>query len=225
MSLPLAAEAERLAAEGKTAAYVAVDGRPAGLFALADTLKPSARPAVAKLRRQGLRVVMLTGDNARTARAVAGEAGIDEVVAEVLPGDKAEVVRRLQAEGRRVAMVGDGINDAPALAQADVGMALGTGTDVAMASADIALISGDLEAVVAARELSRRTIRTIRQNLFWAFVYNVVGHPGRGGGPLSVLRHPARSHDRLGGHGHELGLRREQLPEAPAGEVLIRLRR
>jgi len=174
---PLAAEAAKLTAVGKTSAYVAVDGRPVGLFALSDTLKPSARPAVAKLRRQGLRVVMLTGDNARTARSVAGEAGIDEVVAEVLPGDKAAVVQRLQAEGRRVAMVGDGINDAPALARADVGVALGTGTDVAMASADVALISGDLEAVVAARELSRRTIRTIRQNLFWAFAYNVVGIP------------------------------------------------
>ena len=174
---PLAADAAKLAEAGKTSAYVAVDGRPVGLFALSDTLKPSARPAVEKLRRQGLRVVMLTGDNARAARYVAGEAGIDEVVAEVLPGDKADVVRRLQSEGRRVAMVGDGINDAPALARADVGVALGTGTDVAMASADVALISGDLEAVVAARELSRRTIRTIRQNLFWAFAYNVVGIP------------------------------------------------
>jgi Cu+-exporting ATPase len=174
---PLAAPAERLAAAGKTVAFVAVDGRPAGLLALADTLKPGAREAVAALRRTGRRVVMLTGDNARTAGALAAEAGIDEVLAEVLPGDKAEVVRRLQEEGRRVAMVGDGINDAPALAQADVGLALGTGTDVAMASADITLISGDLGTVVAAVELSRRTIRTIRQNLFWAFVYNVIGIP------------------------------------------------
>jgi P-type Cu+ transporter len=174
---PLAQEAERLAALGKTVALVAVDGRPEGLLGLADTLKPGARDAIAKLRAAGRRVVMLTGDNAVTARALAAEAGIDEVQAEVLPGDKAETVRRLQAEGRRVAMVGDGINDAPALAQADVGVALGTGTDVAMASADVTLISGDLGAVVAAVELSRRTIRTIRQNLFWAFVYNVVGIP------------------------------------------------
>jgi Cu+-exporting ATPase len=173
----LATAAGRLAAEGKTVALVAVDGRAAGLFALADTLKPGAREAVETLRRSGLRVVMLTGDNVRTARALAAEAAIDDVQAEVLPGDKAAAIRRLQQEGRRVAMVGDGINDAPALAQADVGLAIGTGTDVAMASADITLISGDLGTVVAAVELSRRTIRTIRQNLFWAFVYNVVGIP------------------------------------------------
>jgi Cu+-exporting ATPase len=173
----LAAPAERVAGEGKTVAFVAVDGKLLGLFALADTLKPSARPAVEKLRRSGLKVVMLTGDNARTARSMAAAAGIDEVIAEVLPGDKAEIIRKLQAEGRRVAMVGDGINDAPALARADVGLALGTGTDVAMASADITLISGDLGAVVSAVELSRRTIRTIKQNLFWAFAYNVVGIP------------------------------------------------
>ncbi len=174
---PLVARAESLAGEGKTTAFVGVDGRLAGLIALADTLKPSARPAVEKLRGMGLAVIMLTGDNRRTAAAVAAEAGIDDVIPEVLPGDKAEVVRKLQAAGKRVAMVGDGINDAPALAQADVGMALGTGTDVAMASADITLISGDLGAVVSAFELSRRTIRTIKQNLFWAFVYNVVGIP------------------------------------------------
>jgi len=173
----LAEAAARLAGEGKTIAFVAVDGRSAGLLALADTLKQGAREAVDKLRQSGRRVVMLTGDNVLTARALAAEAGIDDVQAEVLPGDKAEVIRRLQAEGRHVAMVGDGINDAPALAQADVGLALGTGTDVAMASADITLISGDLAMVPAAIELSRRTIRTIRQNLFWAFVYNVVGIP------------------------------------------------
>jgi Cu+-exporting ATPase len=174
---PLSEAAERLAGEGKTVAFVAVAGRPAGLLALADTLKTGAREAVERLRGLGRRVIMLTGDNALTARALAAEAGIDEVRADVLPGDKAEAVRGLQAEGRRVAMVGDGINDAPALAQADVGVALGTGTDVAMASADITLISGDLGTVVAAVALSRRTIRTIRQNLFWAFVYNVVGIP------------------------------------------------
>jgi Cu+-exporting ATPase len=174
---PLVVSAESLAGEGKTTAFVGVDGRFAGLIALADTLKPSARPAVEKLRGMGLAVIMLTGDNRRTAGAVAAGAGIDDVIPEVLPGDKAEVVRKLQAEGKRVAMVGDGINDAPALAQADVGMAIGTGTDVAMASADITLMTGDLAAVVSAFELSRRTIRTIKQNLFWAFVYNVVGIP------------------------------------------------
>jgi Cu+-exporting ATPase len=176
-ALPLAGSAESAAATGKTVAYVAVDGRPAGLIALADTLKPGAREAVEKLRRTGLRIVMLTGDNIRTARSLASQAGIDEVFAEVLPGDKAKIIKELQAEGSRVAMVGDGINDAPALAQADVGMALGTGTDVAMASADITLISGDLGAVIAAFGISRRTLRTIKQNLFWAFVYNVVGIP------------------------------------------------
>jgi Cu+-exporting ATPase len=173
----LSPEAGRLAGAGKTVAFVAVDGRAAGIFGLADTLKDGAREVVAALHRSGRRVVMLTGDNARTARALAEEAGIDDVRAEVLPGDKAEVIRGLQSEGRRVAMVGDGINDAPALAQADVGLALGTGTDVAMASADITLISGDLGAVVSAVELSRKAIRTIRQNLFWAFVYNAVGIP------------------------------------------------
>jgi Cu+-exporting ATPase len=174
---PLADQAEKLTREGKTTAYVTADGRLAGLLALADTLKPSAGAAVAKLRERGLAVIMLTGDNRKTAAAVAVQAGITDVIPEVLPGDKAAVIRKLQAEGKRVAMVGDGINDAPALAQADVGMAIGTGTDVAMASADITLMAEDLGAVVSAFELSRRTIRTIKQNLFWAFAYNVVGIP------------------------------------------------
>jgi Cu+-exporting ATPase len=174
---PLAEAAGKLAGEGKTLAVVTAAGRRAGLIAFADTLKPGARDAVGRLKGMGLRIVMLTGDDARTARSLAAAAGIDEVYAEVLPGDKAKVVKGLQAEGKRVAMVGDGINDAPALAQADVGMALGTGTDVAMASADITLISGDLGGVVAAFGLSRQTIRTIKQNLFWAFIYNVIGIP------------------------------------------------
>jgi Cu+-exporting ATPase len=174
---PLASAADKLAGEGKTVAFVAAEGRLLGLLGLADTLKPGAARAVGQLKSQGYRVVMLTGDNERTARSVAAEAGIDDVVAEVLPGDKAQAVARLQSSGERVAMVGDGINDAPALARADVGLALGTGTDVAMASADITLISSDLEAVVTAVGLSRRTIRTIKQNLFWAFAYNVIGIP------------------------------------------------
>ena len=169
--------AESMAAEGKTMAFVAREGRAIGLLAMADTLKPSARPAIEKLRRRGLEVVMLTGDNPRTARSIAAAAGIDHVIPEVMPGEKAEVIRRLQAEGKHVAMVGDGINDAPALVQADIGIAVGTGTDVAIESSDITLISGDLETVASAIELSRRTIRTVRQNLFWAFVYNVVGIP------------------------------------------------
>jgi Cu+-exporting ATPase len=173
----LAKKAEELALEGKTGAFVLADGKPAGLLAFADTLKETAAGAVGKLKEMGLEVVMLTGDDRRTAEAIARRAGIDRVIPEVLPGEKAGVVRKLQSEGKKVAMVGDGINDAPALVQADVGIAIGTGTDVAMESADITLISGDPDGVAAAVELSRRTIRTIRQNLFWAFVYNVVGIP------------------------------------------------
>jgi len=173
----LVLQAEDLALEGKTSAFVAVEGRPAGLLALADTLKETAAGAVAKLKKMGLEVIMLTGDDRRAAQAVARGLGIERVIPEVLPGEKAEVVRTLQGEGKRVAMVGDGINDAPALVQADLGIAIGTGTDVAMESSDITLISGDPAGVVSAVELSRRTIRTIRQNLFWAFFYNVVGIP------------------------------------------------
>jgi Cu+-exporting ATPase len=173
----LGAAAAELAARGRTPVFVAVDGRPAGLLAVADPIKPGARGAIAGMKRMGLEVVMLTGDHPRTAEAVAREAGIDRVVAGVLPEGKVAEVRRLQEGGAVVAMVGDGINDAPALAQADVGIAIGTGTDVAMEASDVTLMRGDLEGVVSAIALSRRTMRVTRQNLFWAFVYNVVGIP------------------------------------------------
>jgi Cu+-exporting ATPase len=169
----LDAAAERLEGEGKTAVEVAIDGQAAGLIAIADTLKAEAPEAVGELKRLGLEVAMLTGDNRRTAEAIAREAGIDRVLAEVLPDDKVDEVRRLQEGGRRVAMVGDGINDAPALAQADIGIAIGTGTDIAMEASDMTLISGDLRGVWAPIELSRQTMRTIKQNLVGAFAYNV----------------------------------------------------
>jgi P-type Cu+ transporter len=166
-----------LASAGKTAIYAAVDGRLAGVVAVADTIKEGSPAAVRALKDLGLEVVMITGDNARTAEAVARQVGIDRVLAEVLPQDKALEVRRLQDEGKLVAMVGDGINDAPALAQSDVGIAIGTGTDVAIEAADVTLISGDLRGVVSALALSRATMRNIRQNLFFAFVYNAIGIP------------------------------------------------
>ncbi len=168
---------DRLASEGKTPMYAALDGRLAGIIAVADVLKPGSRAAVERLRGMGIEVVMITGDNRKTAAAIARQAGIDRVLAEVLPEHKSHEVRKLQGEKRIVAMVGDGINDAPALAQADIGIAIGSGTDVAMESADIVLMRSDLMDVPTAIDLSRRTIRNIRQNLFWAFGYNVIGIP------------------------------------------------
>jgi len=174
---PLRDHATRLAGEAKTPVYVAVDGALAGLLAVADPIKPTSRDAIAALRARGIDVVMLTGDNQRTADAVAREAGIDRVVAGVLPEGKVREIERLQQAGRVVAMVGDGVNDSAAIAQSDVGMAVGTGTDIAAEAADVVLMRGDLRSVVQAIALSRRTMRTMKQNLFWAFIYNVIGIP------------------------------------------------
>jgi Cu+-exporting ATPase len=176
----MAAEAKRaesLRTEGQTVVLVALDGKLAGLLGVADPIKPSAPDALRALRAEGLHVVMLTGDSRTTAQAVARKLGIDDIEAEVLPAQKAEVVKRLRAEGHKVAMAGDGINDAPALAAADVGIAMGTGTDVAIESADIVLVKGDLRGILRARRLSQATLGNIRQNLFWAFAYNVLGVP------------------------------------------------
>ncbi len=173
----LSAAWERLATEGKTPMYVAVDEKSAGLVAVADTVKPDSREAIDLLKKMGIEVVMLTGDNQRTADAIAREVGVDRVLAEVLPDDKAHEVQKLQLEGRRVGMVGDGVNDAPALAQADVGFAIGTGTDVAIEASDVTLIKGSLIGVVTAIEISRATMRNVRQNLVGAFGYNTAGIP------------------------------------------------
>ena len=173
----LAPHWDRFTGEAKTAMAVAIDGKPAGVLAVADEIKPEAVAVIASLRRMGKRVVLLTGDHRRTAEAIAQKAGISRVLAEVLPQDKDAVIQKLQGEGHVVAMVGDGINDAPALARAHVGIALGTGTDVAVEAADIALLRGDLWGIVQAIQLSERTLKTIKQNLFWAFFYNVIGIP------------------------------------------------
>jgi Cu+-exporting ATPase len=179
LHLPPELDAARAAAEarGQTAIAAGWDGRATAVFVVADTIKDTSAEAVASLKALGLRPVLLTGDNETTARAVAAEVGIDEVIAEVLPADKAAVVRRMQAEGRVVAMVGDGVNDAPALAQADLGLAIGTGTDVAIEASDLTLVTGDLRAAADAIRLSRATLRTIKQNLGWAFGYNAAAIP------------------------------------------------
>lgn len=168
---------DKLASEGKTPMYIGIDGRIAGIIAVADTVKESSKKAIEKLHGMGIEVAMITGDNKRTAEAIAKQVGIDRILAEVLPQDKAIEVKKLQAEGKKVAMVGDGINDAPALAQADIGIAIGSGTDVAMESADIVLMRSDLMDVPTAIQLSKSTIRNIKQNLFWAFGYNTLGIP------------------------------------------------
>ncbi|GBE46106.1 copper-transporting P-type ATPase [bacterium BMS3Bbin11] len=170
-------QADTLRTDGQTVMLLAIDNRAAGLIGVADPIKDSTPEAIADLHKEGLKLVMLTGDSRKTAEAVAAKLDIDQVQAEVLPDQKADVVKKLQSEGRIVAMAGDGINDAPALAQAHVGIAMGTGTDVAMESAGVTLIKGDLRGIVRARHLSRATMKNIRQNLFFAFIYNSVGVP------------------------------------------------
>jgi Cu+-exporting ATPase len=222
---PLSLASEQLATRGKTPMFVAVDGRPVGIIAVADVPKPSSAAAIAKMREMGLEVVMITGDNSRTAQAIADQVGVDRVFAEVLPGEKAESVKRLQAEGRKVAMVGDGINDAAALAQSNVGIAIGSGTDVAIESADIVLMRSDLMDVAAAIRLSKATIRTIKQNLFWAFCYNVLGIPIAAGllyllgGPLlnPIFAAAAMSLSSVSVVSNALRLRRLSLRAAVAG--------
>ncbi|MDT5189195.1 MAG: P-type Cu+ transporter, partial [Mycobacterium sp.] len=169
--------ADEAEAAGRTPVWIAVDGRVGAVIVVADTVKDSAAEAISSLRSLGLTPVLLTGDNQRAARAVADQVGIDDVIAEVLPADKVDHVKRLQDEGRVVAMVGDGVNDAAALAQADLGLAMGTGTDVAIEASDLTLVSGDLRAVPDAIRLARATLRTIKGNLFWAFAYNVAAIP------------------------------------------------
>jgi len=183
----LAEACETAEAQGRTAVAAAWDGEARAVFVVADTPKPSSPEAIRQLKALGLRPVLLTGDNESTARAVAAQVGIDEVIAEVLPSEKADTIERLQGEGRVVAMVGDGVNDAPALAQADLGLAIGTGTDVAIEASDLTLVSGDLRAAGDAIRLSRRTLRTIKQNLGWAFGYNVAAIPLAAAGLLNPL--------------------------------------
>ena len=168
---------EDLEKQGKTAMLAAVDGTYAGIVAVADTIKETSTPAIKRMKEMGLEVIMITGDNKQTASTIAKQAGVDHVIAEVLPEGKAEEVKKLQAQGKKVAMVGDGINDAPALATADIGMAIGTGTDVAMEAADITLIRGDLNSIADSIFMSHKTMSNIKQNLFWALAYNTIGIP------------------------------------------------
>src|SRR5699024_3951869 len=168
---------EKLEQDGKTAMLIAIDGVLAGVVAVADTVKETSKEAIARMHKLGLQVIMLTGDNERTADAIAKQVDIDQVVAEVLPDQKSEQIKKLQAQGKKVAMVGDGINDAPALAMADVGMAVGTGTDIAIEAADITLMRGDLNSVADAMIMSKKTMRNIKENLFFAFIYNTIGIP------------------------------------------------
>ncbi len=184
----LMSQAEKLETEGKTVMFVALDGQPAGLIAVADTLKETSVEAIRRLRQMKLETVMITGDNRRTAEAIARQVGIDQVLAEVLPQDKAEEVKKLQALGKRVAMVGDGVNDAPALAQAEVGIAIGSGTDVAKETGDVILIKSDLNDVIVALEVARATMNKVKQNLFWAFIYNTLGIPLAAGFLYPALR-------------------------------------
>jgi Cu+-exporting ATPase len=173
----LLSQAEALEGDGKTVMFVAAYNQPAGLIAVADTLKQNAAEAIRHLHRMGIETVMITGDNRRTAEAIARQVGIDRVLAEVLPQDKAEEVKKLQAQGKKVAMVGDGVNDAPALAQSDVGLAIGSGTDVAKETGDVILIKDDIRDVVVTLEVAQATMRKVKQNLFWAFFYNTLGIP------------------------------------------------
>ena len=215
----LAGKAEALRKEGQTVMFVGTDGKAAGLLGVADPVKGTTPEAIRQFHEEGIRIVMLTGDSRTTAEAVAGKLDIDEVIAEVLPDQKADAVKRLQGEGRIVAMAGDGINDAPALAQAQVGIAMGTGTDVAMESAGVTLVKGDLRGIVRARKLSRATMRNIKQNLFFAFAYNALGVPIAAGVLypfLGILLSPviaaaAMSFSSVSVVGNALRLRREKL--------------
>jgi Cu+-exporting ATPase len=189
----LDARAADWASQARTVVFAAIDGKAAAAFAIADTLRPNARTVVASLRRRGLRVVMLSGDRKTTAEVIARQAGVDEVIAEVLPDGKVEAIKSLQSGGHRVAMVGDGLNDAPALAQADIGIAMASGTDIAAEAASVTLMRNDLVGVEQAIVLAQKTMRTMKQNLFWAFVYNVVGIPIAAGAlypPFGILLSP-----------------------------------